>query len=85
MNCADRRCKSCLYSFVYIHLKYSFVNLLSILFIYLFIFHFNACIYIDLIVVSFFLVNVMDEISVDTPSDIPEEARLLFLITFDCI
>ena len=48
-------------------------------------FHFNACLYIDLNDVSFFVVNVMNEISVDTPCDVPEEVLLLFLTTFDCI
>ena len=51
----------------------------------LFFFYFNVCIYIDLNEVSFFIVNIMDEIRVDTPSDVPEELLLLFLIAFDCI
>ena len=45
----------------------------------------NFCTYIDLNEVSFFLVNIMDETSVDTPSDVPEEALLLFLFAFNCI
>ena len=43
MNCADQRCKWCLYSFVNIHLKYSFVNFLSIFFFFFFSFQ---CLYI---------------------------------------
>ena len=41
MNWADRRCKWCLYSFVNIHLKYSFVNFVSIFFFFSF-----KCLYI---------------------------------------
>ena len=42
-------------------------------------------IYIDLNEVSFFLVHMIDEINVDTPSDVPEEVFFLLLTAFDCI
>ena len=35
--------------------------------------------------IYFFLVHMMDEISVDTPCDVPEKILLLFQIAFDCI
>ena len=52
------------------YLKYSFVKFL--------ILHFNAYIYLDLNEISFFLVHMMDEISQDTPCNIPEKAPILF-------
>ena len=68
-----------IYSFVNIYLKNLFLNFLSIFF------HFNACICIDLNEVSFFLVHIMDEISVDTPCNVPEEVILLFVTASDYI
>ena len=35
--------------------------------------------------ISIFLVHMMDEISVNTPCDVPEKVLLLFEIAFDCI
>ena len=60
------------YIFCNNYLKHSFVNFLSIFL------HFIACIWLDLNEISFFLVHMMDEISVDTPCDFPEKILLLF-------
>ena len=35
--------------------------------------------------ISIFLVHMMDDISVNTPCDVPEKVLLLFEIAFDCI
>ena len=53
------------YVFCNNYLKYSFVNFLNI-------FPSFPCLY-DLNEISFFLVHMMDEISVDTPYDVPEK------------
>ena len=67
----------------YTHFKHLFAIFICELSKYFF--HFSPCIYIDLNDVLFFRFNVMDELSVDTPCDVPEEVLLLFLITFDSI